>query len=186
MARVLLSSVDVSDPTARAKVINVILETVACVDEPVKRQEYLTECSRLLDVSEQVLLRQLNIFITRRHEEEYKERQREKARSSLDNGQAAEQLPESGSDAQAEAEASAPLLTFSENRLEPYEKMLARYIVRYGMCYLFDLTAEDGSVVPGSVFDLISSELKIDGITFANKSCRDCIDSRRAEVLMGC
>ena len=46
MARVLLSSVDVSDPTARAKVINVILETVACVDEPVKRQEYLTECSR--------------------------------------------------------------------------------------------------------------------------------------------
>ena len=170
MARVLLSSVDVSDPTARAKVINVILETVACVDEPVKRQEYLTECSRLLDVSEQVLLRQLNIFITRRHEEEYKERQREKARSSLDNGQAAEQLPESGSDAQAEAEASAPLLTFSENRLEPYEKMLARYIVRYGMCYLFDLTAEDGSVVPGSVFDLISSELKIDGITFANKS----------------
>ncbi len=170
MARVLLSSVDVSDPTARAKVINVILETVACVDEPVKRQEYLTECSRLLDVSEQVLLRQLNIFITRRHEEEYKERQREKARSSLDNGQAAEQLPESGSDAQAEAGASAPLLTFSENRLEPYEKMLARYIVRYGMCYLFDLTAEDGSVVPGSVFDLISSELKIDGITFANKS----------------
>ncbi len=65
----LMADVPAGDPTAKAKVINEILQTVAYVDEPVKRQEYISQCSRMLNVPEDILINQLNIFITRRYEE---------------------------------------------------------------------------------------------------------------------
>lgn len=175
MTSVLMRDVDAADPTARAKVINVILETVAYVDEPVKRQEYLTECSRTLKISEEVLLRQLNIFITRRYEEEYKERQRQVARASAgdiqtDRGNEPEKVQE---DAEPQSTASgdaseAPLLDLNDTHLRPYEQILAQYLVRYGVCYLADITAADGTISRATVFDLISNELALDGITFTD------------------
>lgn len=175
MMAVLMNDVDASDPTARAKVINLILETVAYVDEPVKRQEYLTECSRSLAISEEVLLRQLNIFITRRVEEEYKEQQRQAARASVqavapseaDEADAGGNSPAPEAAVAAAAD-DAPLLDLTDTHLRPYERMLAQYLVRYGVCYLADITAADGSVSRATVFDLINNELSLDGITFTD------------------
>lgn len=181
MTAVLMKDVDASDPTARAKVINVILETVACVDEPVKRQEYLSECSRTLGLNEEVLLRQLNIFITRRHEEEYKERQRQAARDSVrDLGVSAPaapadpsaMAPDAAAAAAAQPEAApvpdAPLLDLRDTHLRPFEEMLARYLVRYGMCYIADLTDADGVIHPATVYDLIANELALDDLSFTD------------------
>lgn len=64
-----MAGVSPNDPIGRAKVINEVLDTIAYVDEPVKRQEYISQCSRLLQVAEEVLIKQLNIFITKRYEE---------------------------------------------------------------------------------------------------------------------
>lgn len=170
MTAVLMKDVDAADPTARAKVINIILETVAYVDEPVKRQEYLTECSRSTGIAEEVLLRQLNIFITRRYEEDYKERQRQAARASVqaaDAGKPAENGGEAPTESSNDVQTpEAPLLDLSDNHLQPHEQMLARYLVRYGVCYLADITAEDGTISKATVFDVIANELALDGITF--------------------
>ncbi|MDE6121589.1 MAG: hypothetical protein K2F63_07335, partial [Muribaculaceae bacterium] len=167
-----------SDPTARAKVINEILATVACVDDPVKRQEYIAQCSRLFALPEDVVIPQLNIFITRRYEEQEKNSRREAARASvadLINDQPQDQ-PRQDSEAAAdddrgevrsvpqENEHSVPLLNLDRDTLRPYEEMLVRYVVRYGMLYLVDLTGPDGSVAPGTVFDLIDSELALDNL----------------------
>ncbi len=170
MTAVLMKDIDSSDPTARAKVINVILETVAYVDEPVKRQEYLGECSRTLGLSEEVLLRQLNIFITRRHEEEYKERQRQAARDSLGTTSGAETAPEDDSADTAADGTQAPLLDLRDTHLRPFEEVLARYLVRYGMCYIADLTQPDGTTGRATVYDIIAGELALDGIEFTDPS----------------
>lgn len=177
MTSVLMKDINTSDPTARAKIINVILETIAYVDEPVKRQEYLSECSRAFNIEEDVLLRQLNIFITRRKEEEYKQRQREKALANAreySNDQNAEQQNPSEETANNQPEvdtsttepASAPLLDLSDRHLRPFEEMLTRYLVRYGMCYIADIAQDDGTSLQATVYDIIASELALDGIHF--------------------
>ena len=78
-----MADVPAGDPTAKAKAVNEILKSVAWVDEPVKRQEYISQCSRMLDIPEDVLIRQLNIFIARRYEDAEKAARREQARQSI-------------------------------------------------------------------------------------------------------
>lgn len=158
MTEVLMRNVPANDPTARAKVVNTILQSVAHVDDPVKRQEYISQCSRMLAISEEVLVAQLNIFITGRYEEAEKNLKRELARESI-----ADITEKEGENA-----VTAPLLNLNANRLRPFEEMLARYLVRYGLLYIVDIPAEDGSTRPATVYDVIESELAVDGIAFSH------------------
>lgn len=166
MTRVLMRDVSPNDPTARAKVINVILGSVAHIDDPVKRQEYLQQCSRMLGLAEEVLVRQLNILIAKRYEEEETNEARRAARESLGNitedKSPEEKQPESATD-------DAPLLNLNINRLKPFEEILARYLVRFGLLYIVNMTDDEGNNVPATVYDVISSELSADGITFTHK-----------------
>ncbi len=167
----LMADVPAGDPTAKAKVINEILQTVAYVDEPVKRQEYISQCSRMLNVPEDILINQLNIFITRRYEEADKAARREQARASLGNitetetGQQAAQAEEGKAQ---ESGTEAPLINLDNNILKPYEEMLVRYVVRYGLLYIFDMSTPDGDVVPATVYDIIVNELAADKFTFSH------------------
>lgn len=158
MTEVLMRDVPANDPTARAKVVNTILQSVAHVDDPVKRQEYISQCSRMLAISEEVLVAQLNIFITGRYEEAEKNLKRELARESI-----ADITEKDGENAE-----TAPLLNLNANSLRPFEEMLARYLVRYGLLYIVDIPAEDGTTKPATVYDVIESELAVDGINFSH------------------
>lgn len=159
MTEVLMRDTDPSDPTARAKVINVILRSIAHVDEPVKRQEYISQCSRMLSIAEDVLIPQLNLFIAGRYEEAEKNAMRQAAQSSVADINKTED--EKTSD-------DAPLLTLNTNRLKPYEEILARYLVRYGFLYYVTLAIPDGTEQPATVYDVISNEMSIDGLTFSH------------------
>lgn len=165
MVEVLMRDVNANDPMARAKVVNTILDTIACIDEPVKRQEYISLCSRLMSIAEEVLVPQLNIFIAGRYEEAEKNIQREMARASIsDIGK-----EEGGkNDGQAQTSPDRPLLDLSGNKLKPFEAMLARYLVRYGLLYIINVENDDKSVTPLTTFDVIQSELDIDNIVFSN------------------
>lgn len=158
MTEVLMRDIPANDPTARAKAVNTILQSVAHVDDPVKRQEYISQCSRMLAISEEVLVAQLNIFITGRYEEAEKNLKRELARNSIAD------IPEQTGENADEA----PLLNLNANRLRPFEEMLARYLVRYGLLYIFDITKEDGTTMPATVYDVIESELAVDNIGFSH------------------
>ncbi|MDE5662341.1 MAG: toprim domain-containing protein, partial [Muribaculaceae bacterium] len=158
MTDVLMRDVPAGDPTAKAKVVNVILGSVAHVDDAVKRQEYLTQCSRMLGLSEDVLVRQLNVLITGRYVEEEKNAAREQARASVEK---TEENTGGGV-------AVAPLINIDTNRLRPYEEMLMRYLVRYGLMYFVEIDNSDGTRSPATVYDVIANELAIDGISFTH------------------
>lgn len=170
MVEVLMRDVNANDPMARAKVVNTILETIACIDEPVKRQEYISLCSRLMSIAEEVLVPQLNIFIAGRYEEAEKNIQREMARSSIADIEKAEAQPAGAAEASGEsADApSRPLLDLSGNRLKPFEAMLARYLVRYGLLYIVNMENDDKTVTPLTTYDVIDSELSMDNIALSN------------------
>lgn len=163
MTEVLMKEVNPSDPTARAKVINVILGTIAYVDEPVKRQEYISQCSRMLGIAEEVLIPQLNLFITGRYEEAEKNALREAARSTIADIDKAEEKPTADTE-----ETSAPLLNLNANTLKPYEEMLARYLARYGLLYIGRTDEADSEAHDLTVYDVISNELGLDGVTFTH------------------
>lgn len=49
-----------NDPIKRAGLIKEIVATIAIIPDPVKRQVYLQECSKILEISEDVLIQELN------------------------------------------------------------------------------------------------------------------------------
>lgn len=185
MADMLLRDVPDNDPTAKAKAINNILYSVAFVDDPVTMQEYIAQCSRRLGVPEHVIAGQLKVLRTRRLEEAAKEASRRRARESLET---------SGSDTKAEPTADktddsstettetpdAPLINLDTDSLRPYEGMLMRYIVRYGLLYFMDISQADGSILPGTVFDLIDGELSLDGYSISYAPYRRTYDAVKA------
>lgn len=169
MTEVLMRDVPANDPTARAKVVNIILQSVAHVDDAVKRQEYISQCSRMLSISEEVLIRQLNVLITGRYEEAEKNARRELARESIAS---IEQEEQSGP--------VAPLLNLDTNKLRPYEEMLVRYLVRYGLLFFIKIKQDDGTELPATVFDVIENELAIDGTSFTHPTFAALFDTVKA------
>lgn len=152
----LMAGVSPDDPMARAKVINEILATVAYVDEVVKRQEYLSMCSRLLGVAEEVLVNQLRLFVARRYENAEKSKRSEEAQASISDIETADTT-----------DTSTPLLDLANAPLKPYEENIMRYVVRYGLLMYFEVSHEDGSSEPATVFDIIDLQFKAFGYEFS-------------------
>lgn len=161
MTGILMKDVAPNDPTGRAKVVNTILEPVSYIDEPVKRQEYISQCSRLLGLREEVIVRQLNVLTTRRLEAEDRNYRRDSARKTIDDivGPADASAPEAPA-------AAAPAVPEEVNTLKPYEEMLARYLVRYGLKFIADIARPDGTLEPGTVYDIIAADFDFDGLAF--------------------
>lgn len=161
MTGILMKNVAPNDPTGRAKVVNTILEPVSYIDEPVKRQEYISQCSRLLGLREEVIVRQLNVLTTRRLEAEDRNYRRDSARKTIDDvvGPADASAPEAPA-------AAAPAVPEEVNTLKPYEEMLARYLVRYGLKFIADIARPDGTLEPGTVYDIIAADFDFDGLAF--------------------
>lgn len=182
---VLMRDVPANDPTARARVVNDVLRSIAHVDDVVKRQEYISQTSRMLSIPEEVLVRQLNVIIAGKYEEDARNAAREQARASAASliGDKPEETPGTapadGSDSSQTA-ADTPLLNLDNNRLRPYEQMLMRYLVRYGLLHFVELTDESGAKVPATVFDVISSEMALDGVTFSYPPYADTFEAIRS------
>lgn len=181
MTDVLMKDVSPTDPIARAKVVNTILQSVAHVDDAVKRQEYISQCSRMLGIAEEVLVNQLNVLITGRFVEEEKNARREEARQSAasltDGGNENESAQETRPTQTAKPDA--PLLNLDNNKLRPYEEMLTRYIVRYGLLGIY-VKDEEGNDIKVPVIDIIASQLEIDSITFSEPAFAAVFDEVRA------
>lgn len=179
MTDILMRDVAANDPTARAKVINTILQTVAMVDDQITRMSYVAQCARTFGMSEDVIALQLQRFVASRAEIIEREAARARAAESIRPILQAEETPglshegsaDSASGPAPEAPASvaaAPLLNLNRNALLPYEKILLQYAVRYGLLYLCETPGDDGAMHPVNVATYIDMELKADATTFTD------------------
>lgn len=196
--RILLYGLE-NDPVARSRAIQNIVRSISVIPDQITRSVYITECSRSMGISEKVLTLQVAKYIAERAERESVEAQRRR------NRVAAGLPPESGeeplpSDEQLAAAgltdstpaagtdtASATADTAARRRrdfLEPYERELLRYILRYGMAFMCEFQTEQGDLRPMSVIEYIDQELAIDEITFANEAYRHVFDAAR-EIARG-
>lgn len=176
------------DPIKRAAIISNIVESISLIPDAIVRSVYVQECSRLLQIDEQILLSELNKRRQKRAEQQFsRERYNQERQSAAPTGtpqttgttpavpvnDAETPPPPSLADmpAQAEAPEAAPIADHSlsqrvvqQSPLEKYEREIIRYIVRYGYRNLFETA--DGSWQ--KVWEYIVEELSIDSIELSN------------------
>lgn len=178
------------DPIKRAAIISNIVESISLIPDAIVRSVYVQECSRLLQIDEQVLLSELN---NRRQKRAEQQSSRERYSSTEERrpqsqpqatatpqaggttttvGTASEsgEAPPPPSLDDMPVSATEPSDSFLSKRvdrrspLDKYEREIVRYIVRYGYRNLF----ETGEGTWQKVWEYIAEELSIDNIELSN------------------
>lgn len=150
------------DPIKRTMAIKDVVGSIAVIPDELKRTVYIQECSRMLNMSEETLKRQVSIVRRKNYEAVQKEKEKEAARESIAD------IVET----QPNATVSKPHQRRNEPRhftLGDYEKEVLRYIVRYGClhaCYNIDKNTGDSTSM--NILHFIANDLTNDGITFSD------------------
>lgn len=127
-----------------------------------------------MGVDEKVLLNEVGKSRIAIREQEFKRQQQEKNRANVQSPQSSDQV----SDVQPQSEevdsekteyvVSADLRKSTDRStiLEPFEKQVIRYVLKYGLVPLFDRENEDGTTEAVTVIDFVESEMAEDEIGF--------------------
>lgn len=154
-----------NDPIKRAELISDIVQTIAIIPDAIVRSVYTKECSQLMEIEEQVLIREIN---------RQKLHQLESERSPVQGrpvagdgaGSAKEAEKADGAPETEERKATAPQ-SGSVSPCEPYERALIRYIIRYADIELFNIKDEEtGDETSWNVLSYIVNDLRQDEIEF--------------------
>lgn len=160
------------DPVKRAGLIADIVQSIAVIPDNIERSVYTKECSRLMDISENVLLSEIN---KRRYQDLINSKNEEQ---NNNNKSGAGNVPTT-TDTDTEQsidrtdgpkDSSAPTQVTVRQSTTQYindlsERTLIRYIIRYGDLELFP---KDDSGEMWKVASYIFNDLKNDEIVFAN------------------
>ena len=183
---ILLQGVE-NDPIQRSKAINDIVRSISVVPDEITRAIYIKECSRRLEIDEKLLTRQVAKKIADRREKESQQRQRQTAAQSIEPLVDVEQ-PQTEDVAWQEAEIKpkqTPANVVDQKMsqyLEPFEREVLRYVLKYGMLTLCEEFDEKGNAKLLNVLDYVVRELADDEITFSNPQYAKVFEVVRNEV----
>ncbi len=157
--KILLDGVE-NDPIRRSNVITDIVRTISVIPDQIMRTVYIAECSRTLGIYEKVLALQVTKFIAEKAEKDYNDGVRRKNYEDAHAGQAQPSVADNNRALETHQNTGTNYLTL-------YEKELLRYVVRYGMLYLGDMTNEAGDEeIQFNVLDFVRNSMADDGIEF--------------------
>ena len=151
------------DPIKRAALITDIVQSISIIPDAIVRSVYTKECSRLLDVNEEILLREVN---------KKKFDQITKENTPSKDNIAAEAEVTKKSDDNTEQDISsenAPDLPRrrAASPLDTFERSLVRYMIRYGHRIIFSCPDEEtGQTFDWAVLPYIMADLQQDEIEF--------------------
>jgi DNA primase len=161
----------VNDPIKMSSVIADVVKSISVIPSAITQSIYAKECSKQLNIREDVLLREIQKDIVKNKEEEFKRKERERNHietveptqvdKPLDGNETIEIKTEPNSRV-GNAHSS------NDKILYPYEKAVIRYVAKYGMCYLCDYEYENGEKKEITLVEFIDNELCADLINFSN------------------
>lgn len=158
------------DPVKRSRVISEIVESIAVIPDEIKRVVYCQECSRLLEVKEDVLARQVAIARSRIAEKKEKEKIIDSAKSKLPKtSDSYEQNVENQASKDIKISDSVDgqnINSAHDFRIKASEEEVLKYVVRYGYSYICEALDEDGNAVPMNVIEFVENDLESDAISF--------------------
>ena len=148
-ANLLLKSVK-NDPIKRSGVIKDVVSTIAIIPDRITRSVYIKECSKLLEIKEEIIYQDVQSKIV--------------AKNKL-----TKHYPEKPTEYQAKKQTE-PKQSYADISFNALEKEMLGYIIRYG-----DKTVNlniFGELQEKKIFDYISSELEVDDLEFRNATFR--------------
>jgi DNA primase len=151
-----------NDPVKKAHIITEIVDTIALIPEEIIRLVYVKECSRLLDMDERVLVRN----IAKRRQEQQLQRKKT-LYPDPENPEAALQTQPLPPAEETSVPGTQPEVR-QESPLEAYERNIMYYVIRYGeqnYNYKDEKTHED---IPVNVIEEIVLDLQVDELEFYN------------------
>lgn len=158
-----------NDPQQKWAVVRSIVESIAQIPDKIKRDIYVHECSKLLDIKESTL----NTEVAKlRHK--IIEQERVKRRSE----QLQKDFPQNTA---APGETITPVQRQTledkiESALFPLEKQLIDYCLKYAFVNIIENENNEGSEFT-TVIEFIAEELEIDGIKFTNQDYAEIFDT---------
>ncbi|MEI6139234.1 MAG: DNA primase [Mariniphaga sp.] len=147
------------DPVSRAKLITDIVSSISVIPHEIVRSEYLKECSRLLDVREEILYNEIRKLKTKTEDEMIKHQERELLR-------------------EANVKSQPVLLPVPENNpCETEEIELLKLLIKYGLHKIFEVeNPETGDVEAINVAGYVLSELDADQMESVNPVIKAVFD----------
>lgn len=163
--QLLLSGAE-NDPLSRASLITDIVGSISKVSNDILRTEYLKECSKLLDVKEEVLYYEIRKLKIKSGNDLLRVQERELAKETV------------------EKKAAAPIPVPGNNPCHVEEREVLKLLLKYGNQPLFEVKPEEtGETQIISIAQYILSELVNDGMESSDpvikqifEEYRECLD----------
>lgn len=156
------------DPIKRAEAISDIVRSIAVIPDAITRSVYAKECSQHFGIGEDVIMAEIGKAMGREQEQEWKRRERETQRAQAQAQRQQAQQPSSPATA-TPSNASVPNATSAATHtvpktsaMEPYERALITYVVKFGMCKICTMADEQGNSYDISVVEYCYSEMEND------------------------
>ena len=163
--RILLTGIE-NDPLSRAKLITDIVYSISVIPEEIVRTEYLKECSRLLEVREDVLYNEIRKLKLKKNE----------AQTARDLNPLPDQRP-------VQVEQTIQTVAPAENPFELEEKEILRVLLKCGSLKIYDYEHEvSGEWITESVATYVLSELDIDNMVSVNPMVNTILDDYRLHL----
>ncbi len=138
-----------NDPLARARLIGDIVGSISVIPDEIVQTEYLKECSRLLDVREEVLYSELRKLKLKSDEEKLKREEREAGQQQLQDLEQPKLQPQ--------------VVLPEKNPCAVEEREILRILFKYGKMRMAEIADENsGSVVAIIVDEYVLGELSAD------------------------
>ena len=163
--RILLTGIE-NDPLSRAKLITDIVYSISVIPEEIIRTEYLKECSRLLEVREDVLYNEIRKLKLKKNE----------AQTARDLNPLPDQRP-------VQVQQTFQPIATAENPFELEEKEILRVLLKCGSLKIYDFEHEEsGESITESVASYILSELHLDNMVSVNPMVITIMDDYRSRL----
>lgn len=164
------------DPIKKSEVIQDVIKSIAVIPVAITRSVYTKECSRRLEIEEQVLLNEIEKIIAQNKRKDLEKKQKEQNYSKIDSkSEINEQLGSSAASQVLPSTIDTKPNSIS-NILYPYERTIIKYVIKYGLADFCEATDNDGNIFQISVLKYITDELNTDNIKFSDATFAQILD----------
>jgi DNA primase len=164
-----------NDPVKNAQMISEIVNTVALIPEEIVRLVYVKECAKLLEMDEQILMRN----IAKKRQEILLQRKK----TLYPDPENREDTLETHQRPPKEDSSTEIFTTRERASLKEYEKAILYYVIRYGEQVLYvDKNEETGKETFIKVLDYIVTELNNDELNFIHPIYRQILQEAHTKL----
>lgn len=161
-----------SDPTVRAQAISDICRSIASIPDLINRTVYITETSRTLGIDESVVALQVAKYMASNAENRKTEQQRQNAAATIEDVD----KPDLRATSAAGRREQPPVDDDGRRILEPFEREIIRYVVKYGMMEL-NLIGADDTEIRYTLVDYLARQMEYEGMEFTSAACRKTFEA---------